>query len=1282
MKKNKPKYKKGRVKKSLKRVNKQVGGSINVPNTPAQIEQMLMARNAQKKEKTPNQTNPSDFQGRTVSEIPDVLTRFPGLANPPAGQILNPKYIPTQQPSATNQYFIPQGTPIIPENNVTQQQITNPFNLPINPNFNPNQPTTSDNLPFLIPQTQATTNFTSPVNTMQESPNNKTTIQDPQKGTITETILEGTPTTSDTGRAEDRGETTTVGGRPGLAQYPLPEGLAPQYTIGRYTFIINPNYDPTKPPTEFGGSNPIYVMKEGSFQTGEQTQLGSGVGADDPTLTPTDPDEPVKAEDDTLNPEEAYLNYPIGYRTKGHLESSIDYTQAPPFPDPADPKYKDNYQQYVDDHAAHKAGPYAEFMKNPPLKTGSENNSNVDPNTDTDTDTDTDNEDTPTTEPERTQNTIVTRIGVSSDAPTGIDVESPEPLTAEQQAAITRDVTSVGEVAGVESLGNAEVTRLTNLMNNENASPYQRQLAQQRLNEVGLSTQVSQLGTDPVATAGTVTATGTQQKIALERAATLQGLFSKNAQGKNIASTYTADKADAASMTAAQGTLSEGSTAIETRAAFEEANRVATATRARQDEQAALAEDTEFTEDQRSQARQVAFDSPVMIQRAAEAEAAQRKVITDDTIPEGEAAKIINIAGFDASQRRSVTGDAATGEAAEMLVVIGDIPPAISAAIVEDPASVSAEVDLEPVEVQAAIAALPTEALVSSQMENLLAGIEEGVTPVWARPAVDQVNSLMVARGLSVSTVGRDALFNAIIQTALPIAQSNAQALQQRASQNLSNEQQSNISEANLNAQRRLANLSNRQTAGSQTAQMAQQMATLQSQFSQDAVVATATQQQQIRIQNLANRQEQAKIQAQLDQQAASQNLGNEQQIELAELQYLNATEAENLNARQQELLAEYQAAADYQAKNAGFTQQMELANLSSEQQVRLSNLSAMNDAARDQMTADQQTELANLQSLVTTNVQSAKIAESMGIAKLSADQQTAIFNASTVAKIDLTKFSTEQQVELANSKFMQTSTLTDFSARQQSALQDATTLAQMDIQAADLATKTRISNAQNFLQMDVLNLNNNQQAAVINSQLDQQTRLSNQAAENARLQFNATSQNQVDQFMTAQANQMEQFNASQFNAMQQFNAAEANRLSAIDAGNSLQASQAQAQLDTQISQFNTQIDSQREQWNAANAQAVEQSNINWRRQANTIDTAAENAANQQNVQNAFALTASEQAQYWQQLRDEANYLRQAYENEQTRKAQLYMTAIGNEAGAEEGRSTSSYLKTLVDNIV
>jgi hypothetical protein len=130
--------------------------------------------------------------------------------------------------------------------------------------------------------------------------------------------------------------------------------------------------------------------------------------------------------------------------------------------------------------------------------------------------------------------------------------------------------------------------------------------------------------------------------------------------------------------------------------------------------------------------------------------------------------------------------------------------------------------------------------------------------------------------------------------------------------------------------------------------------------------------------------------------------------------------------------------------------------------------------------------------------------------------------------------------------------------------------------------------------------------------------------------------------------------------------------MEAIEAGNQLQADSLTAQLEADINKFNASIDNQRDQWNAANAQAVEQSNINWRRQANTVDTAAANAANQQNVQNAYNISALDQTQMWQQLRDEAAYIRQAYENNEQREATLIATAIGNESGAGEDASTST----------
>ena len=800
-------------------------------------------------------------------------------------------------------------------------------------------------------------------------------------------------------------------------------------------------------------------------------------------------------------------------------------------------------------------------------------------------------------------------------------------------------------------------------LGNSRLDPKRRAAILAQMEASGYSVDVQQLDD-----AGTVTTSGV---AAPTMKAAAQGTVTRaNAPEALKAATYEASMAgDLADTEAAQGEVTrvadaEGATLTERASAVDR--------NAAQEQAARQAGPEDFEKSVEAVIQEVSFRDGVNISETPEAEAATREAITGTKADDKRATQIINTVGFEAAQRRTVTGTAAKGTAANMLAIVGELPPAITAAIVEDPATVTAQIDSETVEVRAAIAALPTEALVSSQMESLLGGMEDGEVPMWARPAVAAVNDMMVRRGLSASSVGRDALFNSIIQSAMPMAQSNAQALQSTAAQNLSNQQQANMSQATLDMQRRMANLSNEQASESQTAQMAQQMSAMQSQFRQDAVMTTAQLQQQTRTQNLANRQQAAQTDAQNAQAMAAQNLGNEQQVELANMQYQNATESENMSAVQQERMAEMQVGADFLAKNAAFKQQMDLANLGNDQQMRLANLSALNQADSESMSAEQQAELANLNTKMQTNLTQANIAQSMGVAQLNVDQQRAVQNASVNANIDLTRFSADQQVALTNSKFMQSMTMADFNAEQQAAMQNATSLASMDMANADQRTKLAITNAQNFLSMDMANLNNRQQATVLDQQMAQQRLLSDQSAANAAKQFNATSENQTNQFNNSLAATMSQFNASQSNAMTQFNTQETNRQAAVEAGNQLQADSISAQLDLDVQKFNEQTDLQRDQWNASNAQAIEQSNVQWRRQANTADTAAANAANQQNVQNAYNISALDQTQMWQQLRDEAAYVRQSYENNEQREAQLIATAIGNEGGSTKGATTNT----------
>ena len=859
-----------------------------------------------------------------------------------------------------------------------------------------------------------------------------------------------------------------------------------------------------------------------------------------------------------------------------------------------------------------------------------------------------------------------------------------------------------------------------------------------------------------------------------------------------------------------------------------------------------------------------------------------REAITG-TAPQGDASQIGGIPTFEAASRNAVTGKERTVAAADMMAVVADIPEDVTAAISEDPATVEAQIDsgADP-QVTAAVAALPQEALVSVQMENLLAGMEDGKTPAWARPAVAAIEQQMAQRGLSASTVGRDALFNAIIQSALPMAQSNAQALQQRAQQNLSNQQQANLASAQNTMTVRMQNLANRQTAASQTASMAQEIKVQQGSFSQQATITTAQQKQQAEMATFQAAQQKAQQESAQRQQAAIAELSTNAQMDLANLQALNAAGAENMSAEQQGRLTKYNAQIAKVMRQADLKQDMEKANLNSSLQMRLANLSEMNAAAKDTMTAENQEELTNLQTLVdfrktdaqfaqqmdmanmsneqqmelamlqdraatdsanftadnqfrmqelnqkvarsvrqaeldqrmeevnldsklkielselaeknttsranmtaeqqtrlanlnvlvdfrktnaamaqqmdmanlgneqqmelanlaeraatdsanmteenrfrfqelnnatrvlSENAQllqqadlaklsmeekislanlseqnkaasesmsaeniaelqvyekkmgaatvNAQLAQQMGLANLSNKQEAAMFNAQIDANLDMKQFDANQQTALANSQFMQTMTVKDLDNRQQAMMQNATANAAMDLANADAVTRVNIENSKSFLAMDMANLSNEQQANMMNAQMDQQTLLSNQSAANAAKQFNATSENQTNQFMATLGQNANQFNTSQQNAMTQFNAAEKNRMAAMDAGNALEADKFNTQIATQVKQFNADQDFKAEQWNAANAQAIQQADLTWRRNLNTADTAAQNAANQQQAGFEFQMDITEQTQMWQSLRDDADRIFRTDMAQDDRLVTVVQSALSNEA--------------------
>ena len=269
------------------------------------------------------------------------------------------------------------------------------------------------------------------------------------------------------------------------------------------------------------------------------------------------------------------------------------------------------------------------------------------------------------------------------------------------------------------------------------------------------------------------------------------------------------------------------------------------------------------------------------------------------------------------------------------------------------------------------------------------------------------------------------------------------------------------------------------------------------------------------------------------------------------------------------------------------------------------------------------QIEMANLSNKQQVGLAKMQVEASLTGQELSNQQQVNILNANKFSEAANMTFTQEQNRVFANSKMIETMNLQNLSNEQAMALANAATVANMDMANLSNQQQAEIQNAQNFLAMDMANLTNAQQAKTINQAAQQQAMLSNQAANNAAAQFNATSENQTDQFFASLQNNINTSNAASENASNQFNAGQTNAMA----------------------QFQANLTSQTEQFNVQNAMVIAQSNVQWRRNVNTANTAAQNAANQINAQNYFNLSNSALSNIWQEYRDEAAFV---YQNSQS----------------------------------
>jgi len=246
----------------------------------------------------------------------------------------------------------------------------------------------------------------------------------------------------------------------------------------------------------------------------------------------------------------------------------------------------------------------------------------------------------------------------------------------------------------------------------------------------------------------------------------------------------------------------------------------------------------------------------------------------------------------------------------------------------------------------AAVATPSSQATVQGQLASLVSQFTDTEVPLWARGAVDNARAVLQQRGIGASSMAGQAIVEAAMRAALPIAQVDAATVAGFEQANLSNRQQA----AMVSAQYRAQFMQQEFDTGFQTrVQNAARVA--------DIANLNFNSGQQIALEN-----------ARLAQTADLSNLSNKQALVMANAAQVAGLETTNLNNRQQSAVQNAQNFLQVDMANLGNSQQTALFNAQNRTQSILSDVAAENAARQFNAANEQQLDqfFANLGSQVS----------------------------------------------------------------------------------------------------------------------------------------------------------------------------------------------------------------------------------------------------------------------------------------------------------------------------
>ena len=263
-----------------------------------------------------------------------------------------------------------------------------------------------------------------------------------------------------------------------------------------------------------------------------------------------------------------------------------------------------------------------------------------------------------------------------------------------------------------------------------------------------------------------------------------------------------------------------------------------------------------------------------------------------------------------------------------------------------------------------------TKAMVKGQLDELMSDFEPGRTPPWAAGAMRTALAAMNARGLNASSLAGQAIVQAAMESALPIAKADAKTVAEFELQNLNNRQQATI------------------LAAKQRAEF------LGIEFDQEF---------RARVKNASTISDIAKQNYDADVQIALENARMAQSVDIANLNAENAKVLSDAAALTKLDLANLDNKQKAQVANAEAFLAMDLQNLKNEQQISVLKSQAKIDALFNDQSAENAAKQLNITEKNKVDVAMANLQASQE--RFNAEQQNVMAQVQFKEDAALTKF-------------------------------------------------------------------------------------------------------------------------------------------------------------------------------------------------------------------------------------------------------------------------------------